>query len=559
MALLFIETKRGEIMKKRRIYVIGHKNPDTDSICSAIAYANLKRQITGDDYVAKRAGQMNEETHYVLERFGVKAPGLLSSVRLQVKDMEMLDVPGIRDQQSIKTAWALMKKLNIKTLPVLRDKKLEGLITVGDIATSYMDVYDNRALAAARTQYRNILSALDGKLETGNEHAYFNEGKVTVAASNQDLMEEFIEKGDLVLVGNREEAQRCALDLDVSCLVVCTKAQVPDNIRRKAEAKSIVIISTPHDTFTAARLINQSIPVKHFMSKGNLTTFWPNDYVEDIKGIMAKKRYRDFPVLDKKGNFMGFISRRRLMGARKKQVILVDHNEKSQAVDGIEESDILEIIDHHRIGSMETIGPVYFRNQPLGCTATIIYQMYREHGVEPDAADASLLCAAILSDTLMFRSPTCTPADEEAAREMEKIAGIRLEELAGNMFRAGSNLKDKTAKEICLQDFKQFSIDNVTMGVGQVNFMNEEELAEIKAFVEPHLKSIADDYKLNMLYLMMTDIIHETTLLLCYGKGAKEQAIEAFGLSEDSRDVILRGVVSRKKQLIPTLVGSLQQ
>jgi len=545
--------------KKRRVYVIGHKNPDTDSICSAIAYANLKRQITGDDYVAKRAGQINEETLYVLERFGVKAPGLLSGVQLQVKDMEMLDVPGIKDQVSIKTAWALMKKMNIKTLPVLRDKKLEGLITVGDIATSYMDVYDNRALGAARTQYRNIASALDGQLVTGNEHAYFNEGKVAVAASDPNFMEEFIEKGDLVLVGNREEAQECALDIDVSCIVVCTKAEVSENICRKAEARSIVIIRTPHDTFTAARLINQSIPVKHFMSKGNLTTFRRDDYIEDIKGVMAKKRYRDFPVVDKKGQFMGFISRRRLMGARKKQVIMVDHNEKSQAVDGIEESEILEIIDHHRIGSMETVGPVYFRNQPLGCTATIIYQMYQENNVKLDRVHASLLCAAILSDTLMFRSPTCTPVDEAAAREMEKVAGIQLEELANSMFRAGSNLKDKTAKEICLQDFKQFSIDDVTLGVGQVNFMNEEELTEIKAFVEPHLKNVAADYKLDMLYLMMTDIIHETTQLLCYGKGAKEQAVEAFGLPEESRDIILRGVVSRKKQLIPTLVGSLQQ
>jgi len=559
VGVIMIMENKTEKRKKRRVYVVGHKNPDTDSICSAIAYARLKRKVTGEEYVAKRAGYLNEETLYVLGHFGVKAPGILSSVQLQVKDMDMLNVPGIKDQDSIKTAWALMKENHIKTLPILRDQKLEGLITVGDIATSYMDGYDNKALASARTQYRNIVSALDGELLCGNEHAYFNEGKVAVAASGMDRMTEFIEEGDLVLVGNREEAQHCALGLNVSCLVICTNAGVSESIRQEAEEKSAVIISTPHDTFTAARLINQSIPVKHFMSKENLTTFKLNDYVEDIKSIMAKKRYRDFPVLDKKGCFLGFVSRRRLMGARKKQVILVDHNEKTQAVEGIDEAEILEIIDHHRIGSMETIGPVYFRNQPLGCTATIVYQMYQENEVEINPTTASLLCAAILSDTLMFRSPTCTAIDEAAARALEKIAGINLAELSNNMFRAGSNLKDKTGEEICLQDFKQFTIENVTFGVGQVNFMNEEELKETKAFVEPHLQKVALDHKLDMLYLMLTDIIHETTDLLCCGNGAKEQMLEAFSLPEDSKDVLLKGVVSRKKQLIPTFVGSLQQ
>lgn len=542
-----------------RKYIVGHKNPDTDSICSAIAYAELKRKITGEDYVAKRAGRLNEETLYVLERFGVKIPGLLNNVKLQVKDIELFDAPGIKDQTSIKSAWKLMKELNIKTLPVLRHKKLEGLITVGDIATSYMEVHDNRALALARTQYQNIVSTLDGELITGNEHAYFNEGKVVVAASDSEKMGDFIQEGDLVLVGNREEAQQCALDLNVSCMVICLKAKVSEKILRCAKERSIVVIGTNHDTFTAARLINQSIPVKHFMSKEHISSFGLNDYVEDIKEVMAKKRYRDFPVMNKNGDFAGFISRRRLLGANKKQVILVDHNEKAQAVDGIEEAQILEIIDHHRIGNMETIGPVLFRNQPLGCTATIIYQMYREWGVKLDKVIAALLCAAILSDTLMFRSPTSTEVDETVARELERIAEIDIEELANNMFRAGSNLKDKTAEEICIQDYKQFLIEGIALGVGQVNFMNEKELNDVKDFVEPHLQNVAEEHKLDMFYLMMTDIIRETTVLLCYGKGAKEQALEAFSLPEESDEVILRGVVSRKKQLVPTLMDELQK
>ena len=299
-----------------------------------------------------------------------------------------------------------MKESNTKTMPITKENMLEGLITIGDIATSYMDVYDSHILAKARTQYRNIVQTLDGTIVTGNEHGYFVKGKVVIAASSPELLENFIEKDDLVVLGNRYESQLCALEMEASCIVVCQGSEVSKTIKKLAEERQCVVISTPHDTFTVARLINQSIPVKHFMSKENLTTFKMSDYVEDIKDVMTKKRFRDFPVVDRKGRFVGLISRRLLIDARKKQLILVDHNEKSQAVDGIEEADIQEIIDHHRLGSIETIGPVYFRNQPVGCTATIVYQMYEEQGVMIDRMIASLLCSAIISDTLMFRSPT---------------------------------------------------------------------------------------------------------------------------------------------------------
>lgn len=437
-----------------KVYVIGHKNPDTDSICSAIAYANLKKEMTGEEYVARRAGQINEETHYVLDKFGVEAPGLLTNVKLQVKDMDIHRIDGVEPNVSIKDTWAKMKENNIKTIPVLKEDELVGVISTGDIATSYMDVYDNTVLSAARTQYKNIIKTLDGKLITGNEHGYFTKGKVTIGASNPDLMSEFIEKDDLVILGNRYESQACAVDIDVSCLVVCQGADVPEELIKKADEQSIVIISTPHDTYTAARLINQSIPVKHFMSKGPLITFRMGDYVEDIKGVMTKKKFRDFPILDRHGRFKGFISRRRFMDVSKKKVILVDHNEKSQAVDGIEEADIVEIIDHHRLGNIETMGPVFFRNQPVGCTATIICQMYEETGVKLNKTMAGLLCSAIISDTLLFRSPTCTAVDEKIAKKLAKIADIDMEEMAKEMFNAGSSLMGKSAEDICFQDFK---------------------------------------------------------------------------------------------------------
>ena len=548
-----------ENRKGKKIYIVGHKNPDTDSICSAIAYANLKRKISNGEYIAKRAGLLNEETQYVLSRFGVEAPKLLSNVHLQVKDVDVNRTPGIRSNTSIKEAWSMMKEKNAYTLAVTDGQKLEGVITTGDIATSYMDVYDNRILATAKTQYQNIVSSVDGEILCGDPQEYFTKGKVVVAASSPEMMETFIEKDDLVILGNRYEVQLCAIELQASCIIVCQGAQVTRTIKKLAEERNVVLISTKHDTFTVARLINQSIPVKHFMNEDGLTIFNTTDYVEEIKYEMAKKRTRDFPVVDKKGNFYGFISSRRLMDVSKKQLILVDHNEKTQAVDGIEEAEILEIIDHHRLGGLETVGPLYFRNQPVGCTATIIYDMYRENKIEPDKTTAALLCAAIISDTLLFRSPTCTWLDELAAKELAEIAGINKEELAQNMFQAGSNLRGKTAEEICFQDFKQFTVNDIKFGVGQINSMNKDELADIKHNLLPYLSTAAYKQKVDMVFFMLTNIIEESTELLCYGKGAKDQVIQAFDLPADTEEVHLKGVVSRKKQLIPTFVVSLQQ
>ena len=546
--------------KERKVYVVGHKNPDTDSICSAIVYAALKTKLTGRTYEARRAGQLNEETQYVLERFGVKVPKLLSDLKEQIKDVELKEVEGVKSSMSIRTAWEKMKESNIHTLPVTRDGKLEGVITIGDIAKTYMDVYDSTILSKARTQYRNIARAVEGEILTGNEHSYLLKGRVAIAASSRILMSDFINKDDLVIMGDRKDAQQCAVDKDASCMVVCQNAPVSDDIIRQAKEKQIVIIRTPHDTFTAAQHINQSIPVKYFMTRTNLVTFQKRDYVDDVQEVMAKKRFRDFPIVDGKGRFVGLISRRRLLNVKKKEVVLVDHIERSQAVDGIEEADVLEIIDHHRLGqSIETMGPVFFRNQPVGCTATIVYQIYQEECVLVEKTHAALLCAAIISDTLMFRSPTCTPLDEQAARALAKIAGVDIETLAQEMFNAGSNLKGKSAEEICFLDFKQFTVNDTIFGVGQVNSMNEDELKEIREIVEPHLEKARRSHGLNMIFFMLTNIITESSELLCCGPEAREKILSAYDLSEDTEKILLKGVVSRKKQLVPTLVGSLQQ
>lgn len=545
--------------RKEKIYVIGHKNPDTDSICSAIAYADLRQKVTGQVHEAKRAGHVNDETAYVLDRFGVEAPKLLTDVRLQVRDLDIHEMPGLKPNASIRDTWERMRQEQAKTLPIVKDDELVGVVSTGDIAKSYMDVYDSEILSKARTQYRNIVKTLDGTMITGNEHGYFMRGKVAIGASSPNLMEEFIEKDDLVILGDREEAQACAVNIDASCMVICKDAEVSPKLIQKAKEQSIVIIQTPYDTFTTARLINQSIPVKFYMTSGPLTMFRMNDYVDDIKDIMAKKRFRDFPILDRHGRFKGFISRRRFLGASKKKVILVDHNERSQAVDGIEEAEIIEIIDHHRLGDIETVSPITFRNQPVGCTATIINQMYEENEIEVPREIAGLLCGAIISDTLLFRSPTCTPLDERTAKKLAKISDIDLEQMAQEMFNAGSNLKGKSAEDICFQDFKQFTVNDTIFGVGQITSMSKEELAAIRDMMTEHLPKVLEAHNLNMIYFMLTDILAESTELLCVGTGARGIALSAFDLPDNSKSLILKGVVSRKKQLIPVLVETMQQ
>ncbi len=546
--------------RKRPVFVIGHKNPDTDSICSALAYADLKRRLTGEDYIAARAGNLNEETQYIVERFGITPPVFLKDVGTQVRDIEIRETPGVSEHISLKKAWTLMKDLNVVTLPITDENNfLIGLINIGDITKSYMEGYDSRILSNAHTKYRNIIETLEAEMIVGDPEEYFTQGKVLIAAANPDLMENYIEPHDLVILGNRYESQLCAIEMNADCIIVCEGASVSMTIKKLAEERNCVIISTPHDTYTVARLMNQSMPISYFMKRNGLTTFHMDDFTDQIKEVMAKKRYRDFPILGHDGSYVGMISRRNLLNSARKQVIMVDHNEKSQAVDGIENAEILEIIDHHRLRSVETISPVFFRNQPLGCTATIVYQMYQEAGIALDKQTATLLCCAIISDTLMYRSPTCTAVDKAAAEELAKIAGINVEELAGDMFRAGSNLSSKETAEIFEQDFKTFAMNDITFGVGQVNSMNQEELVELKQRLYPYMEEQLKQSGLQMLFFMLTDIVQESTELLYVGGDAQELIRDATGVEPDGNSFILKGVVSRKKQLIPAIMTVLQQ
>ena len=549
----------------RKTIVIGHKNPDTDSICSAICYANLKRCVTGENYQPGRAGAVNEETQFVLKHFNVEAPEIIENVKTQVRDIEIRETAGVKKNLSLKKAWNIMQEANVVTIPAVTEEGLlEGLITVGDIAKSYMNVYDSSILSKANTQYANIVETLEGAMIVGDETSYFSEGKVLIAAANPDMMEYYISRGDLVILGNRYESQLCAIEMDAACIIVCEGAAVSMTIKKLAQEHGCTVMTTPYDTFTAARLVNQSMPISYFMKTEALITFEMDDYIDDIKDVMASKRHRDFPILDKNGRYRGMISRRNLLGAKGKRIILVDHNEKSQAVEGMESAEILEIIDHHRLGTVETIAPVFFRNQPVGCTATIVYQMYQEIRVEIEPWIAGLLCSAIISDTLLFRSPTCTDVDKRAALHLAEIAGVEVESYAASMFAAGSNLKGKTDVEIFYQDFKKFSVGKVSFGVGQISSLNAGELEELKDRMLPYMAKAREEHGMDMMFFMLTNILTESTELLCEGQGAEQLIAGAFrtyseeGAGVKDHVVSLPGVVSRKKQLIPGIMLAVQ-
>ena len=547
--------------ESKKVWVVGHKNPDTDSICAAISYAYLKNQ-SGDKktYVVKRAGAVNEETRYVLERFGVEEPPLVTYAGAQLKDINIRKTAGVSNQISLKRAWELMKKLEVVTLPVTNQfGKLEGVIVTKDIATSYMDVLDNCVLSKARTQYKTIAETIDGEVYAGNEHAHFVRGKVVIATSNPEYMADYIEDDDLVILGDREEAQMQAIRSNASCIIIGGGLEVAEEVKKLAEKRDCVIITTPFDTFSVARLINQSMPIKQYMTRRDLVTFDIDDYVDDVKDVMSRVRHRDFPVLGSNGNYVGMISRRNLMNMQKKQVILVDHNEKSQAVDGIGEAEILEIIDHHRLGSLETVSPVYFRNQPLGCTSTIIYQMYQEQGVEIPKEIAGLLLSAIISDTLMFRSPTCTPLDKSVAERLAEIADVDIEDHAKKMFRAGSDFKNKTTEEIFYQDFKIFHTEDCDFGVAQISAMSGEELDQIGEQLRPFLPQVLGEKRLNMVYVMLTDILEESSKIIFAGEDAGKILAHAFKKQEDADGILLDGIISRKKQMIPTLMNEMSE
>ena len=552
-------------MNDKAIYVIGHKNPDTDSICAAIAYANLKNILCGEEkYIPLRAGHTNSETKYVLKRFDIEKPRYVDSLEPKIREANMRRTKGVDEETSLKRTWEQMNEESLVTLPVFKDGKFSGLITQGDIARSMMDEHDATVLSSSAVSCRNIVDTLDGKLLVGDIDSIFSEGSISIGAANPEVMIQHIAPHSMVIMGNRSDAQISALEQGADWLIVSLGSEVFELIQQLAREKGCNIIVTPYSTYKTARLINQSMPARHVMNAvgSDMVCFHENDLIKDARKVMTKKRLRYFPVLDKNENFLGLISQRNLLEMEQQQVILVDHNENSQCIDGIETAEILEIIDHHRIGGVKTTGPVLFRNQPLGCTCTIIASMYRENGIEIEPKMAAAMCCAILSDTLCFKSPTCTPMDEMTGRELARIAGVVPEELAAEMFRAGSEVQDKTEEEIFYQDFKTFSVEGFAIGVGQVTVVGEDTVADLKVRMLPYIHEILGRTHMDMVVLMLTDVIAESSVVLYDSNekkiNSKEIISSAFSVEAQEHEARLPGIVSRKKQMMPSLTFAFQ-
>ena len=561
--------------KNKTIYVIGHRNPDSDSICSAIALAELKNRLAerGEPlvlspsysdglpenvrFVPARAGHMSGETAYVLSRFGFEKPVYLKDARTQVQNIDYSRSPSVDGEISLLAAWRIMRDVKKSTLAVTdADGEICGIITTSDIAKSYMAVFDNEILAKAKTPCRNILDTLEGKLVAGDPDGIVTTGRVLIGAGNTESLRQRTQPGDVVILGNRYEAQLCAIEQQASMIICCEGAPVSRTITKIAVESGCSVISTPYDTYAVARMINQSLPIRHFMTQTPIT-FGEMSYIDDIRGPMTQERFRDFPITDKDGRYLGMISRRNLIDMDSKQFVLVDHNEPGQAIAGIQEAEVLEIVDHHKLGTIETVKPVIVRNRPVGCTATIVAQMYEENDVEITPQIAGLLCSAIISDTLLFRSPTCTPMDEDTALRLAVIAGIDPEAHAVAMFDAGSDFASKTEEDIFYQDFKKFKAGDRSFGIGQISSMNEGELLQIRERIRPFLEEARTREGADMVFFLLTDILAESSWMICCGKQAEESAEAAFGPSDGAGNFLLKGVVSRKKQFVPIMMEQL--
>ncbi|GFP77071.1 putative manganese-dependent inorganic diphosphatase [Clostridium fungisolvens] len=539
------------------IYVTGHKNPDSDSICAAIGYAEFKNKSGDIPAIPVRLGEPNQETQFVLNYFGVEKPKFLETVKLKVEDLEFDRIESVTPEISLKQAWHIMKDNNVKSIPVVDSHKhLVGILSTANLTSSYMDIWDNCILGKSNTPIENILDALSGEALYINAANATYPGKIVVAAMQPDSMKQVVAAGDIAIVGDRAETQEALIDLKASLVIITGSHKMNADLLEKAKATGVTVISTPYDSFTASRFIVQSIPVEYVMATENLVSFSTDELADDIKHVMAETRYRSYPVVDSENKVVGSISRYHLISNHKKKVIQVDHNERGQSVHGLEDAEILEIIDHHRVADIQTGNPIYFRNEPLGSTSTIVAKRFFENGLTPSREAAGLLASAIISDTLLFRSPTCTPVDKEICLKLAEIAGIDAESYAKEMFKAGTSLKGKTVEQIFNQDFKPFTIEGIKVGVAQVNTMDIEGFMPLKDEMLEYMERKAEDSGLKVVMLLLTDIINEGSQLLVTGK-LPEIAERAFKITLSENTAYLPGVLSRKKQVIPPITNAI--
>lgn len=542
------------------VYVSGHRNPDTDSICSAIAYSYLLNATNKYNAVPVRLGEINRETEYVLKRFGVEHPVLLKTVKQKVEDLNYDKVTVFSKDLTLKTAWFLLKQQNLKSAPILDEHgQLLGLLSTSNIIEGYMDQWDSEVLKKAKTPVENVIDTLEANVIYLNESLKVVEGDIHIAAMSGSEAKKRIQENDVVIVGgDRSDDLEELISVKPSLIVLTGSLTADENVVKKCEEQGISIISTPFNTYQTSQQIVQAIPVEYVMIKGDIKTFSTDDTLDYMKEVMSETRYRGYPVIDLNNRCVGSISRFALLKGLRKKVILVDHNERGQSIPGIEEADILEIVDHHRVADIQTVGPLLFRGEPLGSTATIVTKIFDELDVEMPSHIAGLLLGAVVSDTLLFKSPTCTPVDTKIAKKLAEIAGVDIQEFAMEMFKAGTSLVGKTVDEIFNQDFKKFSFDNLQVGVAQVNSMDIEGFLPYKKDMLDYMNKFAEDNNLEFTLLLLTDIINANSEI--FVGGPRPELVEkAFNVQLTECQGTLAGVISRKKQVVPAITAVMSE
>ncbi len=542
------------------VYVSGHKNPDTDSICSAIAYSYLLNATNKYNAIPVRLGEVNRETEYILKRFGIEHPILLKTVKQKVEDLNYDKVTVFSKDLTLKTAWFLLKQQNLKSAPILDEHgQLLGLLSTSNIIEGYMDQWDSEVLKKAKTPVENVIDTLEANVIYLNESLKVINGDIHIAAMSGNEAKKRIHENDVVIVGgDRSDDLEELISVKPSLIILTGSLTSNEHVVNKCKEQGISIVSTPFNTYQTSQQIVQAVPVEYVMIKGDIKTFSTDDTLDYMKEVMSETRYRGYPVIDLNNRCVGSISRFALLKGLRKKVILVDHNERGQSIPGIEEADILEIVDHHRVADIQTVGPLLFRGEPLGSTATIVTRMFEEQDVEMPSHIAGLLLGAVISDTLLFKSPTCTPVDTKIAKKLAEIAGVDIQEFAMEMFKAGTSLVGKTVDEIFNQDFKKFSFDNLQVGVAQVNSMDIEGFLPYKKDMLDYMNKFAEDNNLEFTLLLLTDIINANSEI--FVGGPRPELVEkAFNVQLIDRQGTLEGVISRKKQVVPAITAVMSE
>ncbi len=542
---------------KETVYITGHRNPDSDSICAAIAYADLKNRRGKVNAIPIRLGDISKETKFILDYFNINEPMLVETMKPQVSDLKIDPPYKISRLTTMNKALSIIQSESISNLQVVSENdELLGIVTLSNLTEGYMDIWDDNILGRSNTPLENIVEVMRGEINLEPENPRSFSGRMTVYAMEPKSVSDNIQENDVVIVGNREDAQEDAIKKGVSMLILTIGSVISKENLELARKNNVTVITTELDTFLAARLLPLAVPVEYVMTKKNLVKFKDDDFVDDIKVIMGNTRYRSYPIVDHKNQVVGSIARYHLISNKKKPLILVDHNEKNQSVQDIDSAEIIEIIDHHRVANISTSQPIFFRNVPVGSTSTIISMMYFEQGVSPSKEIAGILCAAIISDTLLLRSPTATDEDKRMLTRMAKIADLDIEKFAMEMFRAGTSLEGKDSDYLLSEDMKQFEIEGENIRIAQVFSMDLDNLSsrreDLISTMETHLKK----FDLSTYVLVFTDILREVSEIMTVGEFDKQIA-SAFGSTLENHSFSASGILSRKKQVVPLVTKAI--